>query len=679
MWHVVQFLGGRLCSAGRPPRADALFTPPVLSRALVWAGLCLVMNGCGSRTPPAPPAPPVAQPVAPPPAPEVPTVSEEQTAMCLQPFFYVLFDRGFRPSGVDSPGRYPVAFIDGKIQSSPTQSLAPALQKSIEDAKATTPSLQSLVAAQLRGSTIPIEDAVLEWTQKMPVRSTGTSTYIAEHDARRFILGMYVTQALADAAAQNFHRAHVLLGDVSRVLGADNNFATDEQVADFSRFFVEVPDAPRYESFATRLEQYVRTQEESLIVSGEDAAILHAVGLKEAATFVREKLLCRVTLVILPLLETAILRGQGYGFSPPAQLAELRRRLLGHAETLAGGQGQGGAEPYRMDAKSMESGKDHLLQLEAFEKMVREGRRPGPDGGSVEKVVRALQASPRAVGDWIREKALCAKYCPLYITKPTDESAVIEIGQPLIYAPREESLVAMNLAALAAGDEGTTLGRMIADWCAGGPLPERLQGGEGHFMLAWYWLEHGRPQFTRAALLAGARHLQEYAKATDIERLRADPGRHAAAIGAALQAEFNAYRMLLAAAAISATPVGVPFESGDSYVAELRILMTAWRQSWLKCGLPQSVADAAVRRIDAESRRVSAVESRPQPERYHFFDYRFEHGAVPDVVVNRASEENLVGADGKIRGGDAGMTAFVRSFDLPVEFSKASRVRWGGP
>jgi hypothetical protein len=598
-------------------------------------------------------------------------------AMCLRPFFYVLFDRGFRPSGVDSPGRYPVAFIDGGIQSSPTQSLTPALQTSIEDAQATTPSLQSLVAEQLRGSPIASGDAVLEWTQKMQARSTGTSTYIAEHDARRFVLGMYVAQALADAAAQNFHRAHVLLGDVSRVLGADSKFATDDHVADFGRFFVEVPDAPRYESFATRLEQYIRTQEESLIVSGEDAAILHAVGLKEAATFIREKLLCRVTLVILPLLETAILRGQGYGFSPPAQLAELRRRLLGHAEALAGDQRQGEGEPYRAEAKALESGKEYLLQVESLEKMLREGRRPGPDGGSVEKAVRTLQASPRAVGDWIHEKVLCAKHCPLYITKPTDDSAVIEIGQPLIYAPREESLVAMNLAALAAGDEDATLGRAIADWCAGGPLPEKIQGGEGHFMLAWYWLEHGRPQLARASLLAGARHLQECAKATDIERLRADPGRHASAIGAALQAEFNAYRMLLAAAAISATPVGVPFDSGDSSVAELQILMTAWRQSWLKCGLPQSVADAAVRRIDAESQRVSAVEARPQPERYHFFDYRFEHGAVPDVVVKRASEEHLVGADGKIRGGDAGMTDFVRSFDLPVEFSKASRVRWG--
>jgi hypothetical protein len=645
-------------------------------RGAVLSGfVCLVAIGCNPPPPPAPPPPP--QPVVAPPEPEVPSISEQQAATCLGPFFYVLFDRGFHPSTVESPGRYPVAFIDGSIQGSPAQPLTSALQKSIEDAQATTPPLQNLVAEQLRGGTVPIGDAVAAWSQTLRTKATGTDEFMSTRDARRFVLGMYVTQALADAESQNFHRAHVLLSDVSRVLRGDSDFAAPGQFADFRRFFTEVPDVPRYESFAKRLEQYIREREESLLISGEDAAVLHVVGLKEAANFMRDKLSSRFKLVIMPLIETAILRGQGYGFSPPPQLAEMRRRLEGHAETLKGEQGRGSVESYRVEAAAVKSGQDYLRQLEAFEKTVRDGARVAVEGGSVEKAVRVLQASPRSVGEWVHEKALCEKYCPPYMVKPTSDAVAVEVGHPVVYAAGSESFRMMNLATISADDEGKTLGRAISTWCSGEPLPQPIRDGAGHFMLAWYWLELERPQLARMVLLAGAEHLLDSAKAADIERLRADPGRNAAAIASALQAEVNAYRMLLAASAITATPAGAPVDSGESYLAELQVLMTAWRQAWLKCGLPEAVANDVVRRIDAEGRRVASVEATPQRERYHFFDYRFQHGAVPDVVVKRACEQELFSTDGKVRGSGAGMSGFVRSFDLPKEFSKASRVRWG--
>jgi hypothetical protein len=664
-----------LCRARRTWRLQRTQVHLPLRGNVLIGILCLSVIGC--NPPPPPPPPPAPQPVPAPPEPEAPSISEQEVGTCLGPFFYVLFDRGFRPSTVGSPGRYPVAFIDGSIQGAPSQSLTPALQKSIEDALATTPPLQHVIAEQLRGSSIAIGDAVVAWNQTLRTKATATDEFISSRDARRFVLGMYVAQALADADAHNFHRAHVLLSDVSRVLGGDSDFGAPDQFADFRRFFTEVPDVPRYESFAKRLESYIRVREESLLVSGEDAAVLHVVGLKDAANFMRDKLSSRFTLVILPLIETAIVRGQGYGFSPPPQLVEMRRRLEGHAETLKSEQRRGGMEPYRAEAAAVKSGEDYLRQLEAFEKAVRDDARPAAEGGSIEKAVRTLQASPRSVVEWMREKVLCEKHCPLYMVKPTSDQVVVEVGHPVVYTAKDESFGMMNLAAISADHENKSLGQAISTWCSGEPLPQSISDGAAHFLLAWYWLELERPQLARMALLAGAEHLLDFAKAADIERLRADPGRNAAVIASALQAEVNAYRMLLAASAITATPAGAPVDSGESYLAELQVLMTAWRQAWLKCGLPEAVANEVVRRIDAEGRRVASVEAMPQRERYHFFDYRFEHGAVPDVVVKLACEQELFSADGKVRGGGAGMSGFVRSFDLPKEFSKASRVRWG--
>lgn len=592
--------------------------------------------------------------------------------------FFVLFDRGFRPSAVDSPGRYPVAFIDGRIRPAAGQQFIPPLQKSIDDASATTPALQDLVAGQIGAENAATAGTVIEWSRKMSVKTSEASGSISSRDARRIILGMYVAQALADADAQNFHRAHVLLSDVSRVLGTDDDFGGAEGFMDFRRFFAEVPDVPRYDAFAKRLESYIRSREETLLVSGEHAAVLHAAGMKEAAEFIRNKLLSRCKLVILPLIDTAIVRGQGYGFSPPKQLAETRSRLLVHAKALEQGRRPSDVDPYRAEAAKGKSPEEYLRQLEAFESLVGGGARPAPDAGSVEKVVRSLQSGLPAVEEWVREKMLCVKHCPLYMLKPDGDPMVVEIGWPLVYAPEQESFEKMSLVAVTGKDDGRQLAEVIREWCGGAPLPEQLRSGAGHFILAWYWLERERPEFARMALLAGAEHLLGVSKAADVERMRANPSGNASAITAALQAEVNAYRMLLAAAALTSMPAGAPDGGGDSYLAELQVMMTAWRQSWLKCGLPEAVANDAVSRIDVESKRVEGIEARPQRERYHFFDYRFKYGSVPDVAVKQAVEKELFDAEGKVRGAEGGITEFMREFTLPVEFSKASQRRWGG-
>jgi hypothetical protein len=642
----------------------------------IWL-LASLTAGCGSKPPP-----PASPPPAPPP-PEVPVTvspaSDLQVGAWFRPAFFLLFDRGFRPATVDLPGRYPAAFGDGRIRPPAGQQFSPPLQKSIEDASATTPALQDLVSEQLGAGSAATAGTIIEWARKMSARSTEGAVYITSRDARRIILAMYFAQAIADADAQNFHRAHVLFSDVSRAVGADDDFGGVESFAEFRRFFTDVPDKPRYEAFAKRLENYIRSREESLLISGEHAAVLHVAGMKDAAEFMRDKLLSRCNLVLLPLIDMAILRGQGYGFSPPKQLAEMRSRLQGHAKALEQGRRRSDVEPYRAKAVKEKSSEEYLRNLEALELLVRGGTvRVNAAAGSVEKAVRSLQSGPRAIDDWVREKVLCVEHCPLYMLKPGEDAFAVEVGWPLIYESDRKSFVNMNLAAFAGGGDHLAATRVLRRWCVGEPLPEQLRNGSGHFIMAWYWLELNRPEFARMALLSGAEHLLGLAKAADLERMRANPVRDASAMTEALQAEVNGYRMLVAAAALASTPPGTPEGGGDSYLAELQVMMAAWRQSWLKCGLPEAVADDVVWRIEAESKKSGGVQVRPQSERYHFFDYRFRHGPVPDVVVERGVEKELFDDDGKVRGAEAGISEFMREFTLPVEFSKASRKRWGG-
>ena len=111
----------------------------------------------------------------------------------------------------------------------------------------------------------------------------------------------------------------------------------------------------------------------------------------------------------------------------------------------------------------------------------------------------------------------------------------------------------------------------------------------------------------------------------------------------------------------------------------------AWKQAWLKGGLPQKPVDAMitefVKASEQHRRRLRDQITAEQPihrsDRYFFFDYRFSGNGVPDVVLAKASADELVE---NARVPELATTErfleFVKGFQKPREFSKGFAARW---
>jgi hypothetical protein len=133
------------------------------------------------------------------------------------------------------------------------------------------------------------------------------------------------------------------------------------------------------------------------------------------------------------------------------------------------------------------------------------------------------------------------------------------------------------------------------------------------------------------------------------------------------------------------SPPGAHVDSRDSYLPQLEVLLLAWKQAWLKCGLPQKPADAAIagfaRTSEAQRRRLRELSGADRiairNDRYFFFDYRFRAGDVPDIVVSKASADELVENPriGELAGTER-FLEFVKSFQKPREFSPGFAARW---
>ena len=105
----------------------------------------------------------------------------------------------------------------------------------------------------------------------------------------------------------------------------------------------------------------------------------------------------------------------------------------------------------------------------------------------------------------------------------------------------------------------------------------------------------------------------------------------------------------------------------------------------LKCGLPQKPADAAIAGFAGNSEqyrrrmreRSGAGRTAGRGDRYFFFDYRFRTGDVPDIVVTKASADQLVEPPriGELAGTER-FLEFVNGFQKPREFSPGFTGRW---
>lgn len=646
-----------------------------LSALLCWllcVGLGLTVGGC---KPPPPPPPP---PPAPPPPPPPPPLTEGEVAARLRPFFYVLYDRGFNPGTVDSSARWGVEYATRYALEANRQNTAASqsLFKAIDDSLAKTPSLRKLVERECAAAGIEPEP-VVQWGYY-------ANFTLPSQEAREILLNMYVLQAYKDADDGNLHRAHVLLRDVMGVMNEERATATNAGVESLRQFFLEVPDDTRLEQFARRLEDYISIQEEKILLHGEHAAVLNAAGLTDAAEFTRSKLVTQFDLITLPLINQAILRGESYGFRPPAQLQTTRRRLAAHAAALRESQPKENDNLFCTSAIWSPVDRSYLDQLRAFtETWSEDDGKAKPARTSVEKQVNELWRMKRPIPEWLREKTVCLKHSPNFLVNANAVSlAYLAAASPVIYQADGKMFSVDNFSRVLEDQKRLAA---VVSWCKGNPLPAEINDGTGHFLLGWYWLESERPDLARAAFVAGAEHLLETVRAVDVEAMRVKAQENAKDLLRVLEAELNAYRLLMAASMITTCPPGAVNDSRDSYLPQLEVLLLGWKQSWLKCGFPQTPADEVIGRFAVAARENAIGLYGPlrdggtalPGDRYFFYDYRFDHGPVPDIVVGKASADKMLensalpelNKDGKL-------LSFMRSFQMPKEFTKGFAVRW---
>jgi hypothetical protein len=499
--------------------------------------------------------------------------------------------------------------------------LSPPLLKAAEAAAAETPPLTKLVHRECEQAGVD-PATVLKCANDVAQK-------LGPQEARDVLLTIYLLQAIDDADRGNLHRAHVLLSDVLTEMTAAQEDDPASSISSLRRFFLEVPDKQRFEDFARLFDRYARKQEEKLLVSGEHAAVLRAGGLADAAEFTRERLLTEFDFVTLPLIDLAISRGASYGFLAPAQLQDTRRRLGAHADALKASRPTAPDDSYRTKAE-------------------------------LAKDARSAAELSNALGS---HQELLAAGCPLAYDADRREFSLPDVWAAL-------------------GDSGR-LGA-VAEWCAGKPPSAGVESGMGHFVLGAHWLENRRPDLARMAFVAGAAQLLERAKAVDIAALRSPRATDRAQIATALVSQFNAYRLLMAASLVSASPPGAHVDARDSYLPQLELLLLEWKQAWLKCGLPQKPADTIVSRFGKASeqsrRRVQqepADRSTHLDNRYFFFDYRFRDGSVPDIFVNKALADGLVESTRlQELATSERFVSFLKGFERPREFSKGFSGRW---
>jgi hypothetical protein len=533
----------------------------------------------------------------------------------MRPLFLVLYEHGFNPSRLESPSRWAA----GEAAQAAT---SPDLAKAVEEAAAKTPPLTRLIRKECERAGIDpatVAKCATDLAQKLPAAQ-----------AREILLAIYVLQAVADADDGNLHRAHVLLTDVLTEMNDVQADGMTASIAGLRRFFLEVPDEKRLRNVARQLDRYVRLQEENILLYGEHAAILQAGGFTAAADFTREKLLSQFDFVTLPLIDLAVAHGESYAFRQPEQLRETRRRLGAHAEALRATRPPQRDESFRTEA--------------------------------------ALKPAPSSATELTK--------------KIGTHAGLLAAACPAAYDLENKEFVFPDLRTVFTDSQRLDA---AAEWCSGKPPSAAIADGSGHLLLAAHWLELARPELARTAFVAGAEELLERVNAINVESIRGDEHGRREQLAEALTSQFNAYRLLMAASLITASPPGVHVDSRDSLLPQLEVLLLAWKQAWLKGGLPEKPADAAIARLarDSETQRrrmrerANADRIAVGNDRYFFFDYRFRTGDVPEIVVAKASADELVENEriGELAGTER-FLEFVKSFQMPREFSPGFTGRW---
>jgi hypothetical protein len=646
----------------------------------------------------------------------------DTAAKVLPPYFYLLFDWAFSPSEVVPPLRLRApdtraAYLNiGDNLEMPNAENDDAIklawsERSLIRALATTPTLSDLVSKQIgdgpalyqafrfipsaygnaatsfrsvferfvrndemQGALVLTElgAANAAMNAMMAGQSaefdSANSVGMSTSEARRAILAIYVAQALADADNGNLHRAHVILSDSLRIMsmGQGSSKATGGSI---TALFGTVVNQSNLDAFTAALSRYVEEQADALVVSGENASVLNAAGLRNGAEFIRAALLAKYELLVMPLIAKAQSRAGNAGYRPPESLTRFQKQIRRHVDTLRGND-DSEAKYLRRAVTSADAGYSAVLQR--FRDMWS-----GNSEASLEKTLAELRTLGRPVQNWYEEKRISAANCPLQFISAGLDSEELSIGLPLDYDEAEQKFKETNVLEFVTAQE--LIGEDIKTWCSDGSSSSPfVRTGHGHFVLGWYWLEAGQPALARQAWIDGARTLLESPEVAD------DRGGKISVTG--LLNEVNAYRLLVAASFITIAPPGVIVDRTNTYETEIRAIASEWVSTWTFNGHPKKEAQRVIESMfSADDESFLASESRHHTERYPFFEYRFRFGSIPDVLVDEAVTAKVFNSDGVFFVDETAspqethyqrISKLFRGFVLPSEFSEGAKRRW---
>ena len=660
----------------------------------------LAFVGCNEPPPPPPPPPP--------PQPSEPAVApadRDVASAVLDPYFFLIFDWAFSTSELGAASRdgfldfrgkllgsneslpeaYKLTLVDYllNMSSSPLapifaatlvdQSAEKILTDSVKGVVKTIPALDLLLMRHLGRESVALVEVFdfvpnLTWQSGELVGESHSSSGsdLSPEDARRIVWSMYFQQALKDANDGNLHRAHVLLADVLRTMNLVSRAQGGVDLG-LQALFEQVVNDETIKSFTANLLEYVESQKDALVVSGEDAAVLKAAGHDDSAEFIRAALLAKFDLLVMPLIERAQDRAINGGFPVPSELAMLRLAIQRQIRVLKSGPVAESDDFYRSEA--MKPGDPTAAALLGKLKA-------GSAGESLNKILKDLGEQHRPISQWYEEKIIAVKQHPLQLIDSELSSDRLSVGIPLSLQTSETFTRGETVLDFVINHP--TLAQEVAEWYGGAEPSPAIQTGAGHFLLGWYWLELNRPSLARQAWVAGARQC--------LESVGSDGSSATAMRGlTGLATEMNAFRLLVAASFIGEAPPGVIIDRANSYEAEIRALTVNWMQSWVSAG-HQAVQARAI--IDAMFASGIGPESLGSPsgvsERYPFFEYRFGGGVVPDVVVDEAVAAEVFDNNGRLIPGDnpgdnqkyQKLNAFLHKFRLPSEFSADAKKRF---
>lgn len=632
-------------------------------RRTLSACLLTCFFGCGEEPPP-PPAPP--PPPPPPPSPE-------EVAQSIRPYWFLLHERAFLPNWETTfRGSYlPRNVSDPDREKDVIRNKAPSGVTSEESGLVLTPK-----STDLFGGGRP------QLTSMSP--SDGTDL-----GPRSRVLRIYRLQALQDLMEERYHRANTFY----KMLRTEYTpVASDSRLATLTRFFEEVPDPVTYDNVTGLVKAYIDETVTRVILQGEHAAILLSALQDDAGNFLLDELATQVELITLPWVNSVIRYGESNALRTPPVLPETRDHLQSLLADI-----KVSHDP-ALWTKDFFTPAASRQRADGYKELIRDlvsAREGGMQSRSAVSLIPELWKQERNIEDWTREKELVSRWPWYLISADVDlPLGLLQKTSPVVFDDSPESaspntLTSKYLTRSLNKSTATHLRAWCSDPSTDFPISDQarkrkanrkspdaqedeandyvLDDGTAHFLLGWYFLEHGNPYLARRTWIIGSVALSKAAEALPSIEASDPPVRRKK-----LLLQFNAMRLLTAAGSIRRTPPGANSSAG-SYLSEFRVLLAAWRADWLKAGLEgddcREVIGETLEAISDIQARNQEIER--QPERYFFPDYRFTYGDVPDCLVDAGIQDPTIYETEEL---------FLQLTDalsaIPTKFPKETIERW---